>query len=326
MPKGLQLVIAIVALLAVASVPFTAKAFQTLVFFTCIYITLSVAWNIIGGYAGQISFGHSAFYGMGAYTTLILTVGLITGLPKVPALLTIPLAGVVAAIYALLIGYPTLRLRGPYFTIATIGVGEATRLLMLNTAGLTGGASGVTLPTPADFPAYALQYFYLGLAWTVVVMLVSWWIKNSRFGLGLFAINMDADAAETLGVNTARSKVLALMISAFLVGVSGSLYAQEILFIDPPAVFGINNSIAMVLMATIGGVGTLWGPLLGAIVYYVVDNRLSSSELALFGQTISLTHFSLLLYGLLLIAIILGEPRGLMGLGERIARKLRLVR
>src|SRR5712692_4106580 len=146
-----------------ANVPFTASAIQSLVLSTFLYVTLSVGWNIIGGYAGQISFGQAAFYGLGADTTAILAVGKISGL-QVPALLTIPIAGLAAAFYALLIGYPTLRLRGPYFSIATIGVGEATRLLMLNAAGLTGGASGLTLPQPSDFKVYGQQMFYVGLA------------------------------------------------------------------------------------------------------------------------------------------------------------------
>jgi len=317
---------ALLVLLLAASVPWlpATKPYQSLVMTTCLYVTLSVAWNVIGGYAGQTSFGHAAFYGLGAYTTAAFALGKLGGW-QVPALATLPLAGVVAASYAALIGYPTLRLRGPYFAIATIGVGEATRLLMLNTPALTGGASGLTLPqpqTPAAFQLYALQMFYVMLAWLVAVILISAWIKNSRFGLGLLAVNMDTDAAETVGVNTARAKIIAFAISAGLVGVSGSLYAQILFFIDPNAVFGINNSIAMVLMATIGGVGTLWGPVLGAIVYYVVDNRLATTELNLLGQRIALTNFTLLLYGTLLVAIILTEPRGLVGIGARIIKRL----
>ncbi|HET6314844.1 MAG TPA: branched-chain amino acid ABC transporter permease [Chloroflexota bacterium] len=321
-----RLWLALLLLLAAASVPWldATRPLQSLVLYTFLFITLSVAWNIIGGYAGQTSFGHAAFYGLGAYTTGVLAVGKLGAL-QLPALSTLPLAGAAAALYAVLIGYPTLRLRGPYFSIATIGVGEATRILALNMPALTGGASGLTLPqpqTPAAVQLYALQMFYLLLAWMVAVLVVSAWIKNSRFGLGLLAVNMDTDAAETVGVNTARAKILAFALSAFLVGVSGSLYAQIIFFIDPGAVFGFNNSIAMVLMATIGGIGTLWGPVLGAIVYYVVDNRLSTTELDLLGQRIALTNFTLLLYGTLLVAIILAEPRGLVGIGARVIKRL----
>lgn len=314
----------LILLAAAASVPFTASAVQSLSFFTFLYISMAAAWNILGGYAGQTSFGHAAFFGLGAFTTGILAVGQLAGWPKVPPLLTIPLAGIVAALYSILIGYPTLRLRGPYFSIATIGVGEATRLIMLNAAGLTGGASGLNLPLPADIKSYALQYFYLGLAWMVIVLLVSWWIRRSRFGLGLFAINMDIDAAETLGVNTARSKILALIISAFLVGVCGSLYAQQIFYIEPNEVFGFKNSIGMVLMATIGGIGTLWGPVLGAIIYFPVNDRLSTLQpINAFGLSLEFTRLNLLLFGLLLVIIILAEPRGLVGLGERLISRFR---
>ncbi len=317
-----QFWIIIVIIALIASVPFTASPFQSLIFFTFIYVSLASAWNLIGGYGGQISFGHAAFYGLGAYTTAILSLGT-AGLPPIHPLITIPIAGIVATIFAVLIGYPTLRLRGPYFSIATIGVGEATRLIMLN-ADFTGGASGLNLHVPEDIKSYALQYYYIGLAWMIIVMLISWAVRRSRFGLGLFAINMDTDAAETLGVNTARSKIMALMLSAFLVGVCGSLYAQQIFYIDSNEVFGFRYSISMVLMATIGGVGTLWGPVLGAIIYFPINDRLSTLRpIELFGQSLELTRLNLLIFGLLLIAIILGEPRGMVGIGERIWRKLR---
>ena len=317
------LLLAAAALLA--SVPFTASAFQSLIFFTLLYIGMSVAWNVMGGYAGQTSFGHAAFFGLGAYVTAILALGNFAGI-RLPLLATMPLAALVAAVYALLVGFPTLRLRGPYFSIATIGVGEATRLLMLNSAGFTGGASGLNLPVPADIKAYALQNYYLAFAWMLVALFVSWWIRRSRFGLGLFAINMDTDAAETLGVDTARSKVLALMISAALVAICGSIYAQQILYIEPNEVFGFKTSIAMVLMATIGGIGTLWGPVLGAIIYFTINDRLSTMTIAVLGQELALTRFNLLLFGVLLVAIILGEPRGLVGLGERVWKRLRVSR
>jgi len=278
-------------------------------FLTFLYITLSISWNIIGGYAGQISFGHAAFFGLGAYTTALLW------LREIPPTLTMPLAGLVAALYSLVIGYPCLRLRGPYFSIATIGVGEATRLLMLNWERLTGGASGLTLPTPAVFTK--LPYYYTALILMTLAFLVSYAIKTSKFGLGLFAINMDIDAAETLGVNTTRYQVLALMVSAFMVGVCGSLYSQYMFYIEPNMVFGFTVSISMVLMPTIGGVGTLWGPVIGAIVFIVIQDRLLASFPTL----------HLLVYGILLVTIILFEPHGISGLFNRLsARALKLAR
>ncbi|OGO42845.1 MAG: hypothetical protein A2Z04_02485 [Chloroflexi bacterium RBG_16_57_9] len=291
--------------------------YQTLVFFTFLFVTLSVAWNIIGGYTGQVSFGHAAFYGLGAYITAILwNQGL-------PPLLAVPVAGLIAGLYSLIIGYPTLRLRGPYFSIATIGVSEATRILMLNWEQVTGGASGLRMPTPPDIQSYAQQFYYIGLVVMIGAIWVSTWIQRSKFGLGLFAINMDHDAAESLGVNTARAKMLALAISAAIVGVAGSIYTQYVFYIDPQTVFGFSRGIDMILMATIGGVGTVWGPVLGAVVFGVVQDRLSTASLSFAGQTISLVQFNLLLYGSLLILIMLFEPKGLVGLGERIARRIR---
>jgi branched-chain amino acid transport system permease protein len=303
---------------------------QTLCFLTFLYVTLSTAWNILGGYAGQTSFGHATFYGLGAYTTAILA------LRGVPPLMTMPLAGLVAAVYSLMWGYPCLRLRGQYFAIATIGVGEATRLLMLNLDDLiknnallkgflqdgvlTGGATGLMLPTPEDIRAYAVGFYYGAMGLMSAALLISWWVKNSKFGLGLFAINMDIDAAETIGVNTVLYKNLALMLSAFMVGICGSVYAQYMFYIDPQTVFGFPMSIAMVLMPTIGGIGTLAGPVLGAVVYIVVQDRILTANLEIGAFKLSLSSLHLLLYGGLLVLIILFEPKGISGLQQRLAR------
>ncbi len=308
--------------------------FQTLFFWTFVYIAASASWNILGGFAGQTSFGHSAFFGLGAYVTAILW---LRGWSPLAAM---PIAGLIATLYSVLIGYPTLRFRGPYFSIATIGVGEATRILMLNIDDLikgtflaplllnkngilTGGASGLPLPTPPGIRLYALNFYYGALAFMVIVLLITIWVRRSRFGLGLSAINMDTDAAETVGVNTARYKILALMLSAFLVAICGSMYAQYIFYVDPQTVFGFQQSISLVLMPTIGGIGTIWGPVLGAIVYTVIQDRLQTARLLLFGQTIDLVRFNLLLYGGLLVLIILFEPKGIVGLIGRIARAVR---
>lgn len=303
---------------------------QTLGFLTFLYVTLSTAWNILGGYTGQISFGHACFYGLGAYTTSILA------LRGVSALMTMPIAGVVASLYGLMWGYPCLRLRGQYFAIATIGVGEATRLLMLNMDDLiknnnllkgflkegvlTGGATGLMLPTPPDIHAYALGFYYGAMVLMFAALSISWWVKSSKFGLGLFAINMDIDAAETMGVNTIYYKNLALMLSAFMVGICGSIYAQYVFYIDPQTVFGFPMSIAMVLMPTIGGIGTLAGPILGAVVYIVVQDRILTANLELGALKLSLSTLHLLIYGGLLVLIVLFEPKGLSGLQKRLVK------
>jgi branched-chain amino acid transport system permease protein len=231
-------------------------------------------------------------------------------------------------------------LRGPYFSIATIGISEATRLLMINMDDmlrgvpvlgdlvkdrpLTGGASGLNLKIPSDIITYQLNYYYIALAFLLVTIFASWWIRRSRFGLALFAINMDPDAAETLGVSTARMKVIALAISAFFVGVAGSLYAQYFLFIDSRELFSFQNSIAMVLMPTIGGIGTVGGPVLGAVVFKIIDDRLSTARFDVGGIPINLVSLNLLLYGTLLVLIILFEPGGVLGLLRRAAGKIHL--
>jgi branched-chain amino acid transport system permease protein len=317
-------------LLAIPLLRLAGGYLQTLGFLTFLYVTMSTAWNILGGYTGQTSFGHATFYGLGAYTTMILA------LRGVPPLLTLPLAGIVAAVYGLLWGYPCLRLRGQYFAIATIGVGEATRLLMLNLDDLlknsalfegllrkgvlTGGATGLMLPTPPDIRAYATAFYYGGLALMFLALAISWWVRKSKFGLGLFAINMDIDAAETVGVPTTRYKILALLLSAFMVGMAGSIYAQYVFYIDPQTVFGFPVSIAMVLMPTIGGIGTLVGPILGAVVYVVVQDRILTANLTLGALKLSLSTMHLLVYGGLLVLIVLFEPKGLIGLFRRFAR------
>jgi len=330
-----QVGLGIILILLVALIPplQSGSYLQTLVFWTFLYVSMSASWNILGGFTGQTSFGHAAFFGLGAYTTAILWSR------GMNPLLSIPIAGLIATLYSVLIGYPTLRLRGPYFSIATIGVGEATRILMLNiddllkgsplqfllskTGIFTGGATGISLPTPPNIKLYALYFYYAMLIFMVIVLLITIGVRRSRFGLGLFAINMDTDAAETLGVNTARYKILALMLSAFLVGVCGSVYAQYIFYIDPQTVFGFSQSIAMVLMPTIGGIGTIWGPVIGAVVYTIIQDRLSTAKLLVAGQTIDLVRFNLLLYGSLLVLIILFEPKGVIGLLERISRRFR---
>lgn len=310
------LLLGVLIFLALIPVVGRGTYYQHLGFLTFLFITLSIAWNLVGGYAGQISFGHVVFFGIGASTTSILW------LRGIPQLLTIPLAGVAAALYGLLWGWPCLRLRGPYFSIATIGVGEATRLLALNLENLTGGAGGLTLPTPEDIRLYLFGFYYMGFFLMLGSLLISAAIRNSRFGLGLFAIRMDEDAAEALGVNALSYKILALMLSAFLVGVGGSLYAQYILYIDPGTVFGFSMSVNMILMPIIGGIGTLWGPVLGAVIFTVIQDRIMTLSLNLWGFTFKLVQFHLLVYGALLVLIILFEPRGLVGLAERAYRSV----
>jgi len=299
-----QIVAVFVIAIAIVLIPvIDERSFnlQRITFFLLWYAILASSWNMIGGYAGQTSFGHAAFLGLGAYVTGILWSQL-----KWDPLLTLPLAGLVAAAYGVMVGIPTLRLRGPYFAIATIGVGEATRLFFVNFddifgVTLTRGVTGLSLPTYDPVTVH-----YATVVVFVVVMLTTMWVRAGRFGLGLFAINMDRDAAETAGVPTARLQVLALALSAFFAASAGSLYAARQQFLDPASMFGFDKSIALVLMPVVGGLGTVWGPVFGAVLYSAVQDQITS--------IVRNPYLPALIYGVLLIVIVMFEPLGIAGL------------
>lgn len=282
-------------------------------FLILLYGAMATGWNILGGFTGQVSFGHAAFLGIGAYATTILTDA------GWSVWATLPVAGILAATFSLVIGPPAFRLRGPYFAIATIGIGEATRLIVLNWSALaggsdlTGGASGLTL-TGAPSP---LAQYYAALVLCAVAISIAAWIKRSRFGYALAAVRADPDAAETLGVNTTIAKTQALLISAFLLGSAGSVYAMHNLFISPDSVFGFSTSISFVIMPIIGGIGTIVGPLLGAAIFTGLREQLETNPL--------LAPYSLDLgvFGGLLCAIVLFEPRGLLGIADRLTAFVR---
>lgn len=310
-PKRLLLIAQVIAIfviaIGIALIPtIDERSFnlQRITFFLLWYAILASSWNIIGGYAGQTSFGHAAFLGMGAYVT-----GILWSQGGWNPLIALPVGGLVAAGYAVLVGVPTLRLRGPFFAIATIGVGEATRLFFVNFddifgVTLTRGVTGLSLPI---FDPISVHYATVVLF--VVTMLTTMWIRAGRFGLGLFAINMDRDAAETVGVPTARLQVLALAVSAFFAASAGGLYAMRQQFLDPASMFGFDKSIALVLMPVVGGLGTVWGPVFGAVLYSAVQDQISS--------IVRNPYLPALIYGVLLIVIVMFEPLGIAGLLQR---------
>ncbi len=270
-----------------------------LLFVTFVWISASVAWNLLGGFAGQVSFGFAVFYGLGAYVTAI---SINAGVSAYVAFLFSSLAAAAASV---IIGAPTFRLRGPYFAIATIGVSEAVRVVMTNLA-ITGGASGYRIAQRGPFRQ--IEHFYTALALAAVAVCASIWIHGSKFGLALFAIREDEEAAADIGVNPFASKLAVHTIAAALTGAAGGVFARYAAFIHPQGVFAFHTSVAILLMPIIGGVGTIWGPVLGAAVYGLVQEEL----IAAFPQ------FHLLLYGCLLILIILFEPRGAVGLFSRL--------
>jgi len=270
-------------------------------FGTLVWVTASVAWNLLGGFGGQVSFGFAVFYGLGAYAA---AVALNAGLDPFSSCL---LAAGVGTAASLVIGLPTFRLKGPYFAIATIGVSEAVRVVMTNVSA-TGGASGYRVIERGVF--HQLQHYYSALALAAGAVAISVLVRRSRLGLALVAVREDQDAAADLGVDPMRAKLLAHAIAAALTGAAGGLHARYAAYVNPQGEFAFAISVAILLMPVIGGVGTIWGPVIGACVYGLVHDEI----LAAFPQ------LHLLIYGSLLIVIVLFEPAGIVGLLSRLVR------
>jgi branched-chain amino acid transport system permease protein len=265
-------------------------------------IVLASAWNLLGGFAGQVSLGYSAFVGIGAYTTVLLANA--GWNPWV----TLPVGAVLAVLFSVVVGLPTFRLRGPYFSIATIGVGEAVRVIASGME-FTGGSSGLRMPS-ANFHFLSNYYGMAGLALLTVALVA--WVRVSAFGMALEAIRQDIDAAEALGIHSTRYKLYAHALSAAMVGAGGGLFAMNFQYISPGSVFDFPLSLRIVLMPIVGGIGTLLGPVLGAVLFGYLQIKLLASP--------TLRDFNLFIYGGLLMLVMLFEPRGIVGLWERLRR------
>ena len=265
-------------------------------------IVLASAWNLLGGFAGQVSLGYSAFVGIGAYTTVLLANA--GWNPWV----TLPVGAVLAVLFSVVVGLPTFRLRGPYFSIATIGVGEAVRVIASGME-FTGGSSGLRMPY-ANFHFLSNYYGMAGLALLTVALVA--WVRVSAFGMALEAIRQDIDAAEALGIHSTRYKLYAHALSAAMVGAGGGLFAMNFQYISPGSVFDFPLSLRIVLMPIVGGIGTLLGPVLGAVLFGYLQIKLLASP--------TLRDFNLFIYGGLLMLVMLFEPRGIVGLWERLRR------
>ncbi|MCS4502710.1 hypothetical protein KBTX_00107 [wastewater metagenome] len=279
----------------------------------CMWAGLACAWNIVGGYAGYISFGHSAFFGIGAYATALL---MQRGMDW-PFFATLPVGLVVAAGVAAVIGAPTMRLRGSYFAIATWAFAEML-LQLVNVLDVTGGPGGLSVPP------YLNEHFfyYLMLAAAVIAYLAVWvLVERSRFGFRLRALRDHEPAAEALGIRTTLVKVQAFALSAGIAAVFGGIYAYWVTFIDPMSVMGGEITDQMVVMVLLGGLGTVWGPALGASLLWLT-NRMVWSAL---GDT----AIYLPILGVIIVAVVLFLPNGLVsllpGLGQLRRRGHRLL-
>jgi len=307
-----------IAAVVLALIPLWVQSPYALHIFILLFIAIALgeSWNVIGGFAGQYSVGHAAWYGLGAYGAFILLQR-----KAIAPWFGVWVAVAAAVIIALVVGWITFRLRGPYFVLASIAVAEIIRLAALNWKELTNGAEGILA---ADAPPLRLggtvitdwnsktPFFYMGLAMALFCIAVNFLVKRSKLGYYLQAIREDQDAAHSLGIPLTLSKNTALAISAACTALAGSFAAFYIGFIEPQGVFGIEVSIQMVLTCIIGGIGTVAGPVIGAVVVVLLSEALRAS----------LSSAHLLVYGVLVIIVILTMPDGFVGfIAQRLRRK-----
>lgn len=295
-----------VLLLALLPSLITSPSHLNLLILMLMAAQLGVAWNILGGYAGQVSFGHAAFFGIGAYTSTLL--GLQFG---VNAWLGAALGALMAAGASVVIGWPCFRLKGHYFAMATIAVAEIAQVLFTNWD-YAGAAVGLTIPMQEQgwrvlVFAGKLPYYHLALGLLLLSLAAAWGIERSRLGYYLRAIKDEPDAARSLGVSLTRYKLVALAISSALAALGGSLYAQKELYIDPGSVLHTGLSIKMALVAILGGVGTLLGPVIGAVALTAIEE----GTRAAFGGSGRGTD--LIVYGGIIVAIAVYQPHGVLG-------------
>ena len=291
--RNLLLLAAVLAVL-LALPGFLSVYLRSFAMFTMMYVVLALSWNIISGFTGYTSFGHVAFYGIGAYACAILVADY-----GWPWLATLGVAALVGAVVAIAIGYPVLRLKGPYFAIAMLGTAEGTRVIATVWDGLTHGGLGISLPSAET--SWATYYAMLALMGITIV--VAYVVGHSRFGVRLNAIREDEVAAEALGIDATRYKLAAFTLSAIFPAVAGGIQAYKVLYIDPPSVFFVQITIAMALMSMLGGKGTVIGPIVGAVLLYTVQEL----------TWVNFPSAHLIAYGLFIVIVARFIPRGLMG-------------
>jgi branched-chain amino acid transport system permease protein len=299
--------VAVVAVLMMTPPFVTSNQFLLHLAITVLLWTLlGVSWNLLGGFAGQVSFGHATFFGVGAYATMILYLRL--GLAPWYGM---ALGGAAAVLVSLPIGLICFRLRGPYFSLSTLAVAEIVRLIALNWDALTNGPVGllITALPPVrlggrvlDWESKAPFYFIIA-ALAVLAMLATWRLSRARLGAYLLAIREDEDAAESVGIDTVRAKVLTLALSAFFTGLAGGFYGLYFRYVDPDAVFPIALSVEMVFIAVVGGLATVIGPVIGAVFLTTLGE--------LFRERFQVGH--LIFYGLFMMLAIRYLPEGIWG-------------
>jgi len=263
--------------------------------FVFMWIGLAGSLNLLTGYTGYLDFGHVVFFGTGAYITGILMLKL--GMPFFPSMV---IGAIVAGVMALIVGIPTMRLKGAYFAIAMLVFAEAMKHVVLELDDITGGGSGLSLPIYTNY-----EFFYYMMLFAVLLTVaVTWWFGKSKYGYALKAIREDELAADVSGVNTVVCKVIAFGISAFVAGLIGGIYAYWMTFLTPDDSFNVLLTIRMVIMAFLGGAGTVLGPIIGATFLASIEEILWA-------------HFAstyLIIMGFIVVIVVLYIPRGIVGL------------
>jgi branched-chain amino acid transport system permease protein len=309
--------IALVAVVFFGTLPFFydvhSGQWGYVLFMVFIYATVSQAWNLIGGYTGQISLGQNAFFGLGAFTMALLWVYDVTktGYWFDPVLMI--LGGVTPVILAILVGLPLLsRLRGDYFSFGTLGVGMILSVLFLNGGGFTGGGEGKLLIkyVPDDLVINLRTHYWAAFAVAVLATAIVYFMTTSRLGLALKAIREDEVSAASHGVNVLKYKIIAFAVSAALTGVAGTIYTYYLLHPMPMNVFSQNWLFLPIMMTVLGGTGTIIGPWIGAFVLYLI---------AYYSDTIpGFEGWYPVVLGVIIILVMLFLPRGIVGIGEKI--------
>jgi branched-chain amino acid transport system permease protein len=305
--KILKTVGLLVLLLIALTFPllFPNPAVTAIAVFTLMFAASATGWNIFSGYSGYIALGHAAYFGLGAYAIAIMCQDWHIPGGYLPFLL-VPVAGLVASIFAIPMGWIALRVRRHTFIVITIAMFFIMQLLAYNLTGLTNGSIGLGLPIPTDWSGdfFNIPFYYVTLAILLLAIAISWWVRHSKFGLGLLAIRDDEDRALGLGVKTEPSKLVAFVISALIVGMVGATWAYFIESIYPPSAFDATFDVAIALMAFLGGLGTITGPILGALILEPAQQY--------FTLQFSQNGYYLLIYGALFLVIILLLPRGVI--------------
>jgi branched-chain amino acid transport system permease protein len=300
----------IIGLVLFALVPLLVNEYyQNILNMILLFSIAGISWNIFGGYARQVSIGHALFFGIGAYTSTLLLIKL-----NVSPWIGMIVGGIFSVIVGYIMGMSLMRLRGHYFAIATIVFSQVALLLVTKFRGFTGGAEGLSVPFNESFLmlqfSNKLPYFYIFLIFMLGMLFLAKKIEHSRLGYYMVAMGQDDQAAKAVGVNIPRVKHIALAISAFTMSLTGTLYAQYMYFIEPKSVFDTPMSVEFAMVSIIGGLGTLMGPVIGAIIMKpFIEIAISITDLLGFSSVQGINYF---LYGIILIVVVIALPNGLI--------------